>query len=70
MPRFVVQVCAGENHVVPEKRSIVEAPDPKAAAETVLKHALVDDGAPDRLRARVYPEYDLETSATRFFYEP
>ena len=54
---------------MPEKRTIVEAADARAAAESVLKRALATEGAPEKLRAGVYPEYDLETSATRFFYE-
>ena len=51
-------------------RAIIEASDPRDAAEKVLRRPLATEGPPDRLRARVYPEYDLETSATKFFYEP
>lgn len=69
MPRYLVQPCDGQTDI-PHRRQVVEAEDFAAAAERVLGYKPETAGDEAALRARVYNEYDLESSSVRLFYAP
>ena len=69
MPKYLVQPCEGGTDI-PHRRRVVEAESFQAAAEQVLGHRAATEGRDDALRARVYNEYDLESSSARLFYAP